>query len=107
VLTDHKNLTYFTTTKVLNRRQVRWAELLASYNFQIHYQRGSENGRADTLSRKSDYRDETKIELYSILRQNKDGSLKYNHRIQTNSLIIKNEGWEKVVKIAYGKDIWA
>ena len=55
VLTDHKNLTYFTTTKVLNRRQVRWAELLASYNFQIHYHKGSENGRADALSRRSDH----------------------------------------------------
>ncbi|KFY06363.1 hypothetical protein V491_08680, partial [Pseudogymnoascus sp. VKM F-3775] len=28
VWTDHKNLTSFTTTKVLNRRQVRWAETL-------------------------------------------------------------------------------
>ena len=28
ILTDHKNLTTFTTTKKLNRRQVRWAELL-------------------------------------------------------------------------------
>ena len=25
---DHKNLLYFTTTKQLNRRQVRWSELL-------------------------------------------------------------------------------
>ena len=37
VYSDHKNLSYFTTTKKLNRRQVRWAELLASYNFLIHY----------------------------------------------------------------------
>lgn len=28
ILTDHKNLLHFTTTKVLNRRQVRWSELL-------------------------------------------------------------------------------
>ena len=33
VYSNHKNLSYFTTTKKLNRRQVRWAELLASYNF--------------------------------------------------------------------------
>ena len=43
VYSDHKNLSYFTTTKKLNRRQVRWAELLASYDFQIHYWKGSEN----------------------------------------------------------------
>ena len=28
ILTDYKNLTMFTTTKKLNRQQVRWAELL-------------------------------------------------------------------------------
>ena len=54
VYLDHKNLSYFTTTKKLNRQQVRWAELLASYNFQIHYRKGSENGRADALSQRSD-----------------------------------------------------
>ena len=54
VYSDHKNLSYFTTTKKLNRQQVRWAELLASYNFQIHYRKGSENGQADALSQRSD-----------------------------------------------------
>ena len=54
VYLDHKNLSYFTTIKKLNRQQVRWAELLASYNFQIHYRKGSENGQADALSQKSD-----------------------------------------------------
>jgi hypothetical protein len=28
VVTDHKNLEYFSTTKILNRRQARWAEYL-------------------------------------------------------------------------------
>ena len=55
VLTDHKNLTWFTTTKVLNRRQVRWAETLASYHFRIHYQKGAENGRTDVLNRRPDH----------------------------------------------------
>ena len=54
VYSDHKNLSYFTTTKKLNRQQVRWAELLASYKFQIHYWKGLENGRADALSQRSD-----------------------------------------------------
>ena len=54
VYSDHKNLSYFTTTKKLNRQQVKWAELLASYNFQIHYWKGSENRRAGVLSRRSD-----------------------------------------------------
>ena len=54
VYSDHKNLSYFTTTKKLNQQQVRWAELLVSYNFQIHYRKGSENGQADALSQRSD-----------------------------------------------------
>jgi hypothetical protein len=104
VLTDHKNLTYFTTTKVLNRRQVRWAELLASYNFQIHYQKGSENGRADALSRRADHREGTKPEPYSILRINQDGTMEYNHRMQANSLTIREDLWEVAIKEAYKKD---
>ncbi|KAL2005961.1 hypothetical protein VTN00DRAFT_9615 [Thermoascus crustaceus] len=40
---DHKNLAYFTTSKELTRRQVRWAEELAPYDIKITYRRGSEN----------------------------------------------------------------
>jgi transposase InsO family protein len=54
VLSDHKNLEYFMTTKRLNRRQARWAELLADYNFRIQYRPGKENIPADTLSRGPD-----------------------------------------------------
>jgi hypothetical protein len=90
VLTNHKNLTYFTTTKKLNRRQVRWAELIASYNFQIFYQKGSENGRTNALSRRADHREGSTEKPYSILRENADGSLEYNHQLQANSLRIEN-----------------
>ena len=50
VLTDHKNLTTFMTTKKLNRQQVRWAELLGQHKFKILYTPGQDNRRADTLS---------------------------------------------------------
>jgi hypothetical protein len=33
VYTDHKNLEYFATSKVLARRQARWSEHLAEFNF--------------------------------------------------------------------------
>ena len=55
VFTDHKNLEYFTTTKVLNKRQARWAEELAEYNFVIIYCTGASNTKADLLSRRADY----------------------------------------------------
>jgi hypothetical protein len=52
VLTDHRNLEYFTTTRHLSRRQVRWSEVLSDYNFVIKYRPGSLNGAADALSRR-------------------------------------------------------
>ena len=37
VIMDHKNLTNFTTLKILNHQQVRWSEILSAFNFQIQY----------------------------------------------------------------------
>ena len=54
IKTDYKNLIGFLTTKELNRRQVRWAEILAEYYFEIEYIKGTDNARADTLSRKAE-----------------------------------------------------
>lgn len=51
VFSDHQNLSYFTTAKILNRRQARWAQQLASYWFIIHYRPGRQNDKADVLSR--------------------------------------------------------
>lgn len=52
VLTDHKNLEYFSTTRNLSRRQVRWAEILGDFNYVISYRAGRNNQAADALSRK-------------------------------------------------------
>jgi hypothetical protein len=58
VFTDHKNLEYFMTTKVLNRRQARWAQELAGVDFKIYYRKGTSNGKPDALSRRPEYRPE-------------------------------------------------
>ena len=50
ILTNHKNLEYFTKPQVLNRRQMHWLELLTHYNYKIHYQPGDKNCVADALS---------------------------------------------------------
>ena len=52
ILTDHKALEYFKTTKQLSRRQARWAEKLSEYNFIITYRPGAKNGKADALTRR-------------------------------------------------------
>lgn len=51
VFTDHKSLEYFMTTKELTRRQVRWAEKLSEFNFVIISRPGTQNGKADALTR--------------------------------------------------------
>jgi hypothetical protein len=58
VFSDHQNLEYFTTTKVLNCRQAHWAQELAGIDFKIYYRPGSQNGKPDALSRRSEYRPE-------------------------------------------------
>ena len=70
IYTDHKNLLYFTTTKVLNLRQTRWSELLEQYKFEIKYTPGRDNVRVDALSRRSDYVKGRELILYVILKVN-------------------------------------
>ena len=53
VLSDHKNLQYFTTTKQLSHRQARWAEYLSRFNFHIVYVPGKTNTKPDSLTRRS------------------------------------------------------
>jgi len=54
VFTDHKYLEYFNTTKLLNRRQAHWVEILSQFNFKIVYHPGEKNGKAYALSRRVD-----------------------------------------------------
>ena len=42
---------YFTTFKVLSRRQARWSEFLAEFDFVVRYRPGDKNAKPDALSR--------------------------------------------------------
>ena len=79
IFTDHKNLLQFTTTKKLNRRQVRWSEQLGQYKSKILYTPGKDNGRADALSRRQDFMEGKDETIAPILKQDKDGSLTASH----------------------------
>ncbi|KAJ8456455.1 hypothetical protein ONZ45_g18712 [Pleurotus djamor] len=54
VVTDHKNLEYFSTSKVLTRRQVRWSEYLSQFNLCIRYRPGKLGEKPDALTRRHD-----------------------------------------------------
>jgi hypothetical protein len=52
VLTDHKNLEYFSTVRKLSERQMRWQLILSKFNPVIHYRPGKEGVVPDTLTRR-------------------------------------------------------
>ena len=50
IVTDHNSLKYLHTQPTLSRRQARWAEFLAEFDFEIVYRPGKSNVVADALS---------------------------------------------------------
>ena len=52
---DHKNLEYFMSSQNLNRRQARWALYLSRFDFVLKHIPGSRMGKADGLSRRSNW----------------------------------------------------
>ena len=54
VVTDHKNLEYFSTTKILSRRQARWSEYLSTFNMTIRFRPGRLGTKPDALTRRPD-----------------------------------------------------
>jgi hypothetical protein len=53
VLSDHKNLEYFMTTKLLNHQQICWAEYLSHFTFKIVYRPGKSGAKPDSLTQRS------------------------------------------------------
>lgn len=52
ILTDHKNLEYFSTVRKLSERQMRWQLILSKFNPVIQYRPGKEGGLPDALTRR-------------------------------------------------------
>jgi len=55
IWTNYKNLEYFMTSQNLNCRQARWALYLSRFDFVLKYVPGSKMGKANSLSRRSDW----------------------------------------------------
>jgi len=69
VLFDHENLKIFMSTKALNRRQARWAELLANYDFVLVPISDTKNP-ADGPSRRPDYAQDISVSTGSLIPPN-------------------------------------
>src|SRR6266436_6376505 len=50
MVTDHKNLEYFTSSKKLSQRQARWAEFLAQFNMKVRFRLGRLGSKPDVLT---------------------------------------------------------
>ena len=51
VVTDYKNLEYFSTTKILTQRQARWSEYLSQFNLVIRFHPSCLGTKLDALTR--------------------------------------------------------
>jgi len=54
VVTDHKNLEYFATTKLLSHHQACWSEFLHQFNMIICFHPGKLGAKPDSLTRRWD-----------------------------------------------------
>ena len=96
IYTDHKNLQNFAIIKELNWWQVRWAEQLADYEFQIHYKKDNENGGADMLSQWPDHEGVEKIHQ-EILQENAEEVL-MKGLAATFCVELSRQSDEKIIK---------
>jgi len=80
IVIDHKNLEYFSTTKVLTRRQVWWSKYLSQFNLVIRFFPGYLGTKPDTLTKQWDiYSKEGILDMpQSTLTTSNPSSLKNN-----------------------------
>jgi len=102
IWTDHKNLEYFMKAQKLNWRQARWALYLSRFNFTLKYVPGSKMGKADSLSRRLDWK-------IGIERDNEDKMLVKPEwlkmrRTETVEIIVERVDLLKKVKQSKVKD---
>ncbi|SOV08288.1 uncharacterized protein UDID_17342 [Ustilago sp. UG-2017a] len=109
VLTDHRSLEYFTTTKQLNHRQARWSELLSDFDFVIQYRPGVQAGLPDALTRRSDMRPRDKgPSLMQEPNPNNFQALLKPHQLRlaaTGILTVKSDITDKIREALSG-DSW-
>jgi hypothetical protein len=105
VLTDHKNLLYFTTTRTLNRRQARWSIFLVDFDFEIQYQLGTQQGKVDALSHRSEYELRTGDEAYG--QQNQTLLNPEQFRVAATISTLPDSYLVRDIKMATKEDTWA
>ncbi|MBW0530844.1 hypothetical protein O181_070559, partial [Austropuccinia psidii MF-1] len=105
VLTDHSSLQYFMSSKVLTRRQARWAEFLSEFHFTITYHPGRLATLPDALSRWDNMYPERGVDFISKNPQNFHQVLKQDGIQESIFFSIKVEIFSELAdKIQ--KEVW-
>ncbi len=94
------------TTKELNGRQVQWWETLAQFNFRIKHVKGTENGRADALSRKEEYTEGNVRPAHALFKKDGDTLVfDYQQLAATTARIATPEALIQQLKSNYRRDV--
>ena len=105
VYSDHLNLIHFTTTKKLNGRQIRWMEQLARIDFKIIHKRGTENTRADALSRRPDHFNKEEEDNQQAILEKDGDTLQLNKReLRTITICADPEALIDQIKATQAED---
>ncbi|RKK36831.1 Transposon Tf2-6 polyprotein, partial [Fusarium oxysporum f. sp. cepae] len=91
VFTDHKNIAYFATTQELNRRQLRYAEYLCEFDFSIAHCKGTDNGRADAISRRPDFDTGTVKTKEQLLEFDQKGEYRFTQPVKMIARTVKQQ----------------
>jgi len=90
IYTNHQNLTYFKSSIKLNREPARWAEELATCNFDVFDRKGSSNGKANALWRRPELTSReggtTATEKQTLLRK--------EQRLEVGAMEIEDDQYE-------------
>ena len=103
VIFDHKNLEYFMSFKLLNRRQARWFEFLSRFNFVIIYRSSNQNNVVDALNRQLEvFSKKEEIDFFmlqQVLKKNFDDELRVNYRVASIHLRFFNIDEKSISKL--------